>query len=134
MTRSCQFMSALAVASVMTLTQFAGAQSSDPLRNFPDRPIKILVPISAGSAVDIVARVVGGKMGDILGQRLYVENQPGAAGIIAMRAGARAAPDGYTITMVNGSLVTTVPNIKKDVGYNPFNDFAPISELVKIPL
>jgi tripartite-type tricarboxylate transporter receptor subunit TctC len=131
---SRQFMSVLAAVSVMTLMQSAGAQSFDPSRNFPDRPIKILVPISAGSAVDIVARVVGGKMGDILGQRLYVENQPGAAGIIAMRAGGRAAPDGYTITMVNGSLVTTVPNIKKDVGYDPFNDFAPISELVKIPL
>src|SRR5271166_2388831 len=105
MTRFWQFISAFAVVLVITLPQSTRAQPSDPSKSFPDRPIKILVPISAGSAVDIVARVVGGKMGDILGQRLYIENQPGAAGIVGMRAGARATPDGYTITMVNGSLV-----------------------------
>jgi tripartite-type tricarboxylate transporter receptor subunit TctC len=60
-------------------------------QTYPDRPIKLLVPLAAASAIDIVARIVGEKMGDILGQRFYVEDQPGAAGMIAMRSVARAA-------------------------------------------
>src|SRR5262249_30849772 len=65
---------------------FAQAQT------YPERPIKLLVPLAAASAVDVVARVVGEKMGNALGQRLYVENMPGAAGRIGMRAAAHAAP------------------------------------------
>ena len=59
-------------------------------QTYPDRPIKLLVPLAAGSAVDIVARLVADKMGDQLGQRPFVENMAGGAGVIGMRAGARA--------------------------------------------
>jgi tripartite-type tricarboxylate transporter receptor subunit TctC len=118
------------VAGVLAalLAPLAHAQS------YPDRPIKLLVPLAAGSAVDIVARLVADKMGDQLGQRPFVENMPGGAGVIGMRAGARAAPDGYTVIVPNDSVLTMVPNMKSDAGYDPIADFMPVTQLVGIPL
>lgn len=110
------------------------ASSSLRAETFPDRPIKLLVPLAAASAVDVVARLVGDKMGEILGQRLFVENQPGAAGLIGMRTGARAAPDGYTVIVANDSVLTMVPNLKSDAGYDPLTDFVPVTLLAGIPL
>src|SRR5712672_4833434 len=103
-------------------------------QGYPDRPVKVLVPLARASAIDIVARLVGEKMGAILGQNFYIEDQPGAAGMIAMRAAARAAPDGYTLVAVNDSVITMVPNMKADAGYDPLKDFAPIAQLIGIPL
>ena len=68
----------------------ASSTTSAQTQTYPDRPVRLLVPLAAASAVDVVARLVSEKMSDNLGQRLYVENQPGAAGLIGMRAGARA--------------------------------------------
>ena len=107
-----------------------GAQA----QTYPDRPIRILVPLASGSAVDIVARLVADKMGEQLGQRPYVEAMPGAAGLIGMRSGARAAPDGYTVIAPNDSVLTMLPNMKADAGYDPFTDFLPVTQLVGIPL
>ena len=95
----------LCVALGLTLAPGAQAQT------YPERPIKLFIPLAAASAVDVVARIVADKMGDILGQRFYVENEPGAAGVIGMRTGARAVPDGYTVLAVNDSVITMLPNI-----------------------
>ncbi len=121
-----KFFAALVVVSC--LSSLANAQT------YPDRPIKILVPLAAGSAVDIVARLVADKMGEQLGQRPFVETMPGAAGLIGMRTGARAAPDGYTVIVPNDSVLTMLPNMKADAGYDPFADFLPVTQLVGIPL
>ena len=118
----------VAVALATLCAPFAHAQT------YPDRPIKLLVPLAAGSAVDIVARLVADKMGDQLGQRPFVENMAGGAGVIGMRAGARANPDGYTVIVPNDSVLTMVPNMKSDAGYDPFADFMPVTQLVGIPL
>ncbi|USJ28430.1 Bug family tripartite tricarboxylate transporter substrate binding protein [Ensifer adhaerens] len=101
-------------------------------QEYPTRPVKVLTPLAAGSAVDVVARIVGEKMSSILGQQLYIENQPGAAGLIATRSGAAADPDGYTILAVNDSLLTALPNMSADAGYDPLTDFAPITQMVRI--
>jgi tripartite-type tricarboxylate transporter receptor subunit TctC len=103
-------------------------------QTYPDRPIKMLIPLAAASAVDVAARLLGDKMGDILGQRFYVENQAGAAGMIGMRAGARAAADGYTVIVANDSVIAMLPNMKDDAGYDPLKDFAPVAQLVGIPM
>lgn len=118
----------LAAALVSLLAPGARAET------YPDRPIKLLVPLAAGSAVDIVARLVAEKMAGPLGQHLFVENQPGGAGIIGMRAGARSAPDGYTVIVPNDSVLTMVPNMKSDAGYDPLADYVPVIKLVDIPL
>jgi tripartite-type tricarboxylate transporter receptor subunit TctC len=107
----------------------AMAQNAAP---WPNRQIKLLVPLAPGSAVDTVARLVTEKMSEDLGQPIVVENMPGAAGLLGMRTGARAEPDGYTIMAVNDSITTMLPNLKADVGYDSLNDFAPITQMAAI--
>lgn len=99
---------------------------------FPDRPIRVIEPLAAGSAVDVVVRIVLEKMGDILGQRLVIENQTGASGMIGMRAGARAPADGYTLLATNDAVLTMLPNLNPQAGYDPLRDFAPIGQIVRI--
>ena len=101
-------------------------------QDYPTRPIRVLMPLAAGSAVDVVTRIVTDKMGTILGQRLYIENNPGAAGLIGTRTGARATADGYTILAVNDSVITVLPNMRADAGYDPRKDFKPITQMVRI--
>lgn len=99
---------------------------------YPDRPIRVIEPLAAGSAVDVVVRIVAERMGDILGQRLLIENQTGASGMIGMRAGARAPADGYTLLAVNDAVLTMLPNLNAQAGYDPLRDFAPIGQIVRI--
>lgn len=101
-------------------------------QDYPRRPIRVLEPLAAASAVDTVTRIISEKMGQTLGTSLFVDNQPGAAGLLGMRAGARAAPDGYTIMAVNDSIVTVLPNMRKDAGYDPRKDFVPITLMARL--
>ncbi|HEX9590208.1 MAG TPA: tripartite tricarboxylate transporter substrate-binding protein, partial [Bradyrhizobium sp.] len=78
---------------------------------YPDRPIKMIVPLAAASAVDVAARIVTQKMADNMGQQFVIMNQPGASGLIGAEAVARAEPDGYTIGGFNDSIMTMVPNL-----------------------
>lgn len=106
-----------------------GAAAQAP---YPDRPIRVIEPLAAGSAVDVVVRIVAERMGDLLGQRLLIENQTGASGMIGMRAGARAPADGYTLLAVNDAVLTMLPNLNAQAGYDPLRDFAPIGQIVRI--
>jgi tripartite-type tricarboxylate transporter receptor subunit TctC len=108
---------------------FAGAADA---QNYPNRNVRVLEPLAAGSSVDVITRIVTDKMGQILHGSFYVDNQPGAAGLIGMRSGARATPDGYTILAVNDSVVSVLPNIRKDAQYDPRRDFVPIIELARL--
>lgn len=101
-------------------------------QTYPARPIRILEPLAAGSSVDVVTRIVADRMGRILGGSLFVDNQPGAAGLLGMRSGSRAAPDGYTVLAVNDSVVTVLPNMRTDAGYDPRTAFEPIIQLVRL--
>ncbi len=119
------------VASGLAVVSLALAPSARA-ETWPDRPIKMVLPLASGSAVDVAARIVAEKMGEILGQRFVVENEPGAAGLIGTRAGARATPDGYTVLAVNDSVITMLPNMRTDAGYDVFKDFVPVTHLVGI--
>ena len=118
--------SALAGAAAL-LASPAFAQS------FPTRPITLVVPFAAGGSTDVVARIVGQKMSDILGQQVVIENRAGAGGNIGAAAVAKAAPDGYTILMGTISTHTLNPIMGKTKPYDPVKDFAPISLLVNVP-
>jgi tripartite-type tricarboxylate transporter receptor subunit TctC len=107
-------------------TMPAGAQA------YPSRPMKMMIPLASGSAVDVAARIIAEKMGDMLGQRFVIENEPGASGLIGTRAGARATPDGYTVLVLNDGVITMLPNMRSDAGYDPFKDFVPVTRLVGI--
>ena len=104
---------------------FAGAQAP---RDYPTRPVRIIVPQAAGSGVDLTARVVAQKLTDAWGQQFIVENRPGANGIIGLEAGAKAKPDGYTLALGVPSSLTMNPYVYKSLPYDTLRDFAPITQ------
>jgi tripartite-type tricarboxylate transporter receptor subunit TctC len=111
------------VAALMLLsTPSAVAQTP-----YPDRPIKMIVPLAAASAVDVAARIVTQKMADNMGQQIVIINQPGASGLIGAEQVARAAPDGYTLGGFNDSIMTMVPNLQSNMRWDILKDFAPVS-------
>lgn len=119
----------LAAACLLTLSAApALAQGA----NYPNQPIRLIVPFSAGTS-DTVARLVGIEMGKALGQPLVVENRPGAGGNIGSEACARAAADGYTICLGTISSHAINPAIYPKIPYNNLRDFAPITQLAAQP-
>ena len=111
-------LTALCVGPVLAQTTAAG---------YPSRPIRMIVPLAAGSAVDNAARIVAQKMGQNMGQAFVIENQPGAAGLIGAERVAKAAPDGYTLGGFNDSIMTMVPNMQAKMPWDILRDFEPIS-------
>ena len=101
---------------------FAGAAGA---QNYPARPLRIISPFSAGGSNDVVARLVSARLGEALGQQIIVENRAGAGGVVGTEFGARAAPDGYTLTMVTNATLAIVPALQK-TPYDPLRDFAPV--------
>jgi len=121
---------ALTAAAVLSANPAAAQSAAD----FPNRPIRIIVPQAAGSGVDLQARALALRMGELWGHQGVVENRPGANAIIGMEAAARAAPDGYTLVYAPVSAVTTNQFIYKKLPYDPLRDFAPITQTVANPL
>ena len=100
-------------------------------QGYPARPILMLMPLQAGSAVDVMIRIVAQKMSESMGQQIVIENQPGAAGSIGAERVKRAAPDGYTVGVLNDSILTMIPNIRQ-VAYDPVKDFVPVGVVAAI--
>jgi tripartite-type tricarboxylate transporter receptor subunit TctC len=100
--------------------------------NYPNRPIKLIVPLAAGSAVDNAARIITQKMSLGLGQNFVIENQAGASGLIGADHVAKAAPDGYTLGGFNDSIMTMVPQLKSNMTWDILRDFTPISLVATI--
>ncbi|MEO7336920.1 MAG: tripartite tricarboxylate transporter substrate-binding protein [Caldimonas sp.] len=112
----------LAIAALCALPLITAAQGA-----YPNRPIRMIVPLAAGSAVDVAARLVAGKMSASLGQSVIVENQPGASGLVGADHVAKAAPDGYTIGGFNDSIMTMVPALQSRMPWDIVRDFVPVS-------
>jgi len=100
-------------------------------QQYPAKPILLVMPLQAGSAVDVMIRIAVQKMSDNMGQPIVVENQPGAAGVIGAERLKRAAPDGYTIGALNDSILTMIPNIR-EAPYDPVKDFVPVGVVAGI--
>ena len=96
--------------------------------DYPTRPVRIIVPQAAGSGVDLTARVVAQKLTDAWGQQFVVDNRPGANGIIGLEAGAKAKPDGYTLSLGVPSSLTMNPYVYKSIPYDTLRDFVPITQ------
>jgi tripartite-type tricarboxylate transporter receptor subunit TctC len=111
-----------------------GATEAGAQEKYPSKPVKIIVPYAPGGATDIVARVLGEQLRQILGQSFVVENKPGAFGIIAIEEMARARPDGYTLMIGNVTTNAISPVIvPKKFSINYDKDVVPVSRLVDIP-
>ena len=100
---------------------------------WPAKPIRIIVPYPPGSGTDIMARRLGQRLGDRLGQPFIVDNRAGAGGSIGTEAVAKSAPDGYTLGIVDTGALAINPAIYPKLGYDPLRDFVPVIEVSQLP-
>ncbi len=102
-------------------------------QTYPSRPIRIIAQFQPGTSTDILARVVAQKLTESTGQQVVVDNRPGAGGVVGTEIGARAAPDGYTLTMGVSSAFGINPTLYSKLPYDAVHDFAPISNIALTP-
>ena len=127
MKHSPMALSALCCALAFACTPLAHAQ-----HDYPTKPVRIIVPSVAGGGTDSSTRIVVGKLGESLGQRVVVDNRPGAGSIIGTEMVAKAPPDGYTLLAAISSM-TIQPSMQKNLPFDPVKDFAPVSVFVRLP-
>ncbi len=112
----------LSILSITTVSTIAYAQST-----YPNRPIKFIAPFPPGGTSDVLGRIMAQKLSDALGQSVIVENRPGASGNIGHDIAAKAPPDGYTLLLSNSSTVVNNPHLFKQMSFDWYKDFSPIS-------
>src|SRR3954470_9439647 len=123
----------LLCASLVTISEAMLAQPiSGASASYPVRPVRVIVPYSPGGSSDAVARVLGAKLSEMLGQQFVIDNRPGAAGSLGREIVAKAAPDGYTL-LVGDSQHTINVHVLRHVPYDPIRDFTPITLLATAP-
>lgn len=121
---------ALTLAILANLAIPIGGHAAEP---YPSKPIKMIVAFNAGGATDIIARIVGQKLSESLGQSVVVDNRPGATGIIGSEMVAKSAPDGYTLLMVTAGTHAINSSLFKDLPYDPVKDFVHINFTATAP-
>ena len=115
-------------AAISTWSAVSWAQQA-----YPSRPVRIIVAVPAGGSIDLVARLVGQRLTDALGHTFLVDNRPGGAGIIGTEMAAKAAPDGYTLTMAPAAFISSHPSTFAKLPYDPVRDFTPVINVVIQP-
>ncbi|MEN9314197.1 MAG: hypothetical protein RIS35_590 [Pseudomonadota bacterium] len=100
---------------------------------WPSRPLKLIVPFPPGGAADAIGRLYADRLAEALKQRVLVENKPGAGTAIAAEAAARAAPDGYTLSLAPTGQLAILPHLNRALPYDPLKDFAPVTLLATVP-
>src|SRR5688572_9559148 len=118
------------IAALMVLAIAPGLAAAQA---WPSKPVKIVVPFAAGGATDVVARLLAQKLGEAWGQSVIVENRPGAGGNIGADAVAKSPPDGYTLLMTSGSIVTVNQHMYKSLTYDAAKDLVPITNVASGP-
>jgi tripartite-type tricarboxylate transporter receptor subunit TctC len=117
------------VAAIAAFLSFPAAAQS-----YPSKPIRLIVPFAAGGGNDNVARLVGKRLADGLGQPVLVDNRPGAGGVVGAELAAKSAPDGYTLFLGGVGSHAINPNLHEKLPYDPIKDFAPVALLAQAPL
>ncbi len=112
-----------AIAATCAVAAFAPAMAQEP---YPAKPITLVVPFPPGGATDVLGRVIGKKLGDVLGQSVVIDNRAGAGTVIGSSYVAKAAPDGYTLLMSSGTTFTVNPAVRAKLPYDPVKSFDPI--------
>jgi tripartite-type tricarboxylate transporter receptor subunit TctC len=121
-------LTSIALKALLLLAFSFGVACAD----YPERPLRAIVPFTAGGPNDILARAISPLLSKALGQNVIVENRPGADGRIGIEAMAKAAPDGHTI-LFSGDAVAVVPALRRNVPYDPMRDIQPVAELGSSP-
>lgn len=102
-------------------------------KGYPNRPIKLILPVPPGVSPDVVARIIGDKLSQALGQPVVIDNRPGAGGIIAAEAAMASPADGYNLFFATNSVMTIAPHIYSSVKYNPLRDFTAVTQVLIVP-
>jgi tripartite-type tricarboxylate transporter receptor subunit TctC len=123
------FRTLLALVALAAGLQAAHAQTS---QDWPNRPVRLIVPFAAGGSTDVAARLIGDYLSRVAGQQFYVENRAGANGVIGMDAAAKSDPDGYTV-LVTADAIASNPHVYK-VGHDPLKDLVPVIQLSRQPV
>lgn len=124
----------LKLAAASSIAAFLGWPASTLAQTYPSKPIKLVVPYSAGGLPDTVARLLSHGLQDSLGQPVLVENKPGGSGAVAAAAIAQAPADGYTFLVTDGPMLSITPLITQKMAYDPVKDFVPVSLVGTAPL
>ncbi|VIO73248.1 hypothetical protein CI1B_48530 [Bradyrhizobium ivorense] len=112
---------------------FAALSDAAQAQNYPVRPITLVIPFAPGGSTSIVGRGVAEKMGELLGEKVVVDNRPGAGGTVGTKAVAKSDPDGYTLLLGYTGTLAIGPSLYKNAGYDPRKDFAPIGMIGNAP-
>ena len=116
------------MAALLTILPTAIAQQS-----YPNKPVRVVVPFQAGQGTDLIARLVAQNLGVALGQNFFVDNKPGAAGILGAQLVKNAAPDGYTLLVAGGGPLAINPSLYTKLPYDPLKDFEPVALIAAVP-
>jgi tripartite-type tricarboxylate transporter receptor subunit TctC len=127
-------MNGLLVSLAISLVVCVNAPVAAEGTPWPTRPVRIIVPGGVGGVIDIRARWLAQHLAPLLGQSVIVENKPGAGGNLGMEAGARSAPDGYTLIIIHQGVMTVNPHLYSRLGYDALTDFVPITQIGTGPL
>ena len=98
-------------------------------QGFPAKPIRLIVPDATGGSPDQLSRLLAQKLSESMGQQVIVDNRAGAAGVLAADLAAKSPPDGYTLLLTTTSIYAILPNLRKNLPYDPVKDFIPISRI-----
>jgi len=118
----------LALAVALALPLAAASQG------YPSRPIRLIVPFAPGGATDVIARLVGQKVGEQLGQQIVVDNRPGANGNIGTEVAVKSPADGYTLVMSYDGTMAINPSVYRRMPFDPLKDLAPVASVAQLPL
>jgi len=119
------------LAVLLTCSFGGGARAQDG--DYPNHPVKMIIPFAPGGASDFVGRIMGVRLGELLGQQIVIENRAGAAGNIGMEAAAKSPPDGYTLYLGNIGTLAINPALFTNLTVNPLKDFVPVSVVADMP-
>ena len=112
---------------LLLISCFAASQD-----RYPEKPVRFIVPFPPGGGTDALARILSAKLGELWGQQVIVENRAGAQGNIGTAAGAKAPPDGYTMTFAHQGALVINPHLYRDTGYDALKDFAPVARATQM--
>jgi tripartite-type tricarboxylate transporter receptor subunit TctC len=117
----------VAVATLATIASGPAAQAADAAKDYPNRPIRMIVPNAPGSSVDTLGRIFAQAVSNVTGQQVVIDNRAGAGGVLGMEIGKNATPDGYTVVSASTAAMVIAPHIHARLPYDPLKDYEFIS-------